>query len=82
MIYATLVSYNLMGNTRMTAEWKYRGTPVYAEDWRAPSDALQACIWFTLTPDKTPFEPGEWAVTIYSDGFLAVDAMEFSLSAE
>jgi hypothetical protein len=81
-IYATLVSYNLMGNTRMTASWKYRGTTIYEEDWRARDDATQACIWFKLTPDKAAFTPGDWTVTIWSDGFLAVDAMEFTISGE
>jgi hypothetical protein len=79
VIYATLVSYNLMGNTRMTAQWKYRGTTMFEEDWRAQNDAAQACIWFELTPDKAAFTPGEWTVTIWSDGFLAVDAMEFRI---
>lgn len=77
-IFATMVAYNLIGNTRVTAEWKYRGQAVFVEDWRAPRDLTQTCLWFSLDSSKTPLLPGEWAVTIYTDGFYAT-AMNFEI---
>lgn len=77
-IFATMVAYNLIGNTRVTAEWKYRGQPVFVEDWRAPRDLSQTCVWFSLDSSKAPLLPGEWAVTIYTDGFYAA-AMNFEI---
>lgn len=80
-IYATVRAFNIQSGTLMSAQWYYEGNEVWRDSWTVPQNAADLCIWFDIQPSYVEFQPGNWSVRLFADGFQLEDPMAFALIA-
>ena len=79
-IFVTARVMDLQSGTLFEVDWLFNGRSVYRVEWRADFSRLSVCIWFYATPVAFPFNPGNYAATLYVDG-EALGTTEFSIES-
>lgn len=67
-IYATTRAASIRAGTVMSVEWRRNGELVFSDNWTVQRDATNFCLWYFITPEDVPFQPGQWSVRLFADG--------------
>lgn len=78
-IYATFEAHNIASGTPLSASWTYEGQTVHQESFNLDGSYGLICLWFSITPDMVPFNPGTWAVQLFAEGFPLEGPMLFTI---
>lgn len=79
-IYASMRGVNVTAGTPLAVEFYRDGQLVYGDsNWSVPQDSANICLWYFISPEDTPFTPGNWSVNLYANGALVGAALNFML---
>lgn len=79
-IYATFKAYNIQAGTRLGASWMHNGRTTHEESFNLDYSSGETCLWFYIDPETVEFQPGQWTVQLYADGYPLESAIPFNIS--
>ena len=79
IIYATVRAYNIESGVQLSVQWDYEGAEVHRESFVLQQGGSDVCLWFSIDPTIVGFQPGNWAVRMFADGFQLETPMTFSI---
>lgn len=79
IIYSTMRAYNIASGVQLSATWEYEGTEVFRDSFVLSNSAAEICLWFSITPQDAEFQPGNWSVRLFADGFQLESPVSFTI---
>ncbi|MEO8612184.1 MAG: hypothetical protein ABI690_30095 [Chloroflexota bacterium] len=78
-IYITARALNIKAGTLLGVEWLYQGAIVHKENFVAPIDDDDYCLWFNIDPSTITFSPGGWIVRLYANDSPVEPEVDFNI---